>query len=238
MYSAAPPTPLAERLVTLLTLVVGNERAAHEIAFDLAGERGTEMALDECPPDLLGDALGRAARRSDGISAPPGPQRLALVLARATGLTDEGAAGAAGLAVDAFRRELEAAEQALSARPNRRAVVLEDHLLAREALVRQAAAAGLEVVAATGMGQAAVAAAAAFQPAIAFVDITLDGAELAGDLGAMQIREVAPDCHVMFVTGYPDAPRIASLMQNASALLKPVEQEQLAAAVRTALPHL
>lgn len=238
MYSAAPPTPHAERLVTLLTLIAGNERAAHEIAFALDGERGTEMALEQCPADLLRDALGHAVSRADGRSVLPGPQRLALVLARATKLGDARAAELAGLSAEAFRREIEAAEEALSAVPNRRAVVLEDHLLARETLVDQAAVAGLEVIAATGNGRAAVAAAAAFAPAIALVDLTLDGAELAGDLGAMQIREVAPDCHVMFVTGYPDAPRIASLMQNASALLKPVGQEQLSAAVRAALPHL
>ena len=238
MYSASPPVSHADRLVTLLTLVAGSQQAAQEIAFALDGERGTERTLDDCPDGLLGKALDLAARRAGGASVLPGPERLALVLARASGLGDERAAEAAGLSVEAFRRALDQAEETLSAPPNRRAVILEDHLLARETLTDQCATAGLDVVAATGEGAAAVAAAAAFVPAIAFVDITLDGAELAGDLNAMQIREVAPDCHVMFVTGYEDAQRIASLMQNASALVKPVRQEELGAAIRAALPRI
>jgi CheY-like chemotaxis protein len=238
MYSASPPVPHAERLVTLLTLVAGNEQAAQEIAFALDGERGTKRTLDDCRDGLLGAALGQALSRGSEASALPGSERLALVLARATDLSDEQAAAAAGLSLQAFRSALQRAEEALSASPNRRAVILEDHLLSRETLSEQCAALGLDVVAATGEGAAALAAAAAFVPAIALVDLTLDGAELAGDLSAMQIREAAPECHVMFVTGYEDAPRIASLMQNASALVKPVGQEELAAAVRAALPHI
>ena len=233
----ADPTPCAERLVTLLTLVAGSDRVAQEIVFALEGERGAEAALEDCEAGLLREALDRAVSRAEGTSVLSGQERLALVLARATGLSDQRAAEAAGLSPDAYRRALGAAEQALSAEPNRRAVILEDHPLARESLVEQCRAVGLDVVAATGEGAAAVLAAAAFTPAIALVDINLDGSELAGDLGAMQIREVAPACHVLFVTGYPDAERIAGLMQNASALIKPIGQERLAAAVRAALPQ-
>ena len=236
MRSISPLQPQPLRLVALLTLVTGSERAAQEIAFTLDGEDGTTASLDACSPETLAGALQLAVRRDGAAGSLSATARLVLVLARASKLSEEQAAEAAGMTVETFRGELHAAEEALAAGPNRRAVILEDHLLARESLAEQARAADLEVVVATGDGAAAVAAAAAFTPAIAFVDITLDGAELAGELGAMQIRDVAPDCHVMFVTGYPDAARIAQLMQNASALIKPVGQEQLSAAVGEILP--
>lgn len=239
MYSASPPPFRAERLLTLLTLITGSEPAAAAIERALARNGGRIGARTEAlPREQLGEVLRGAAGRADGDGSLGPSERLALVLARVSGLSEEEAAEVAGVAPERFRQQLEAAEQALADGVNRRAVVLEDHVLAREALVEQSREEGLAVVTATGTQEAAVAAAATFSPAIAMVDIDLHGAELAGDLAAMRIREAAPGCHVLFVTGYTEAERMAELMQNAGALIKPFRSQDFAAAIRAALPRL
>ena len=225
---------LSEWLPKLLTLLAG-EREARAIARRVTEAAGPDATPESCPAPLLADGFAQAMRQAGRAGGLSPDQRLALLLAKAGGLSEERAAEIAGLPVSAFRDRRASAEAALAQSTTARAVILEDHGLTRESLVEMSHSSGIEVVAATDRGAVAVAAAAAFAPAIAVIDIDLHGAELAGDLAAMQIREVAPACHVLFVTGYPEANRIAEVMQNASALIKPFRPAEFSSAVRAAL---
>ena len=237
MDSAASFPSREFRLRTLLALVAGTEHEARDLAFEAAGEEGDDAALEQCPPERVAAAFAAAVRRAPAGGSLSAEQRLALALVGAAKLDPGDAADLAGMPAGDFRERLAAAQRALAEAPARRAVRLEDEPLAREALVEQSVECGLDVVVATGAHDLAVAAAVAFAPVIALVDIELDGAELAGDLAAMQIREAAPDCHVLFVTGYPKADRMAGLIDNAAALIKPFRPEEFSAAIRAALPE-
>lgn len=84
-----------------------------------------------------------------------------------------------------------------------RLLIVDDHDLVREALrSRLEAMPGCEVVGSASSGVEALAMLAEARPDVAILDFQMprmDGAEC-----ARHIKEALPDCHVLFLTGFPD----------------------------------
>lgn len=172
---------------------------------------------------LVGSAFGLTAE-----------QRAARVLAHASRLDNAGVAEAIGTTPEALDLLLEGSDALLRDLSGKRALILEDDGIFRRHLEECCTGSGAEVVCSTRDPVLSVLAAQVFQPGLALVDLTIGSDELAGDLAAMQIREVAPDAAVVFVTGYGKADRVAAQMSRAIALIKPVSTGALTRAIRDA----
>lgn len=217
------------RLKASLALLFG-EGPARAVERDLlAGLYGGAAVAD-----LLVTALGEGAPLIDPPGSVGADDWVALILVETAGLSEDAAAGLLGASPQAVRERCRAAREAIAADEMPQAVVLEDNALCRSVLDRECATSGFNVAVSTAWPEIAVAAARLFRPRLAVVDIDLNGAELAGDLAAMQIREASPDCRVLFVTGYPMADKIAALMDNASAVVKPFRSSEITAAIQLA----
>lgn len=180
--------------------------------------------------DAGGDvASGVAAVRDTvegrfGLSA---EQRVAVVLESAGVIQTARAAAAAGVSEDRYRALLGEAHERLSATSAERAVILEDDWFGRRRLEDACSANGVTVAASTADPALAVAAAVAYRPGIALIDLEINGDQLAGEIAAMSISERSPGTRVVLVTGYDSADRIAALMPNTEALVKPVSSSAL-----------
>jgi DNA-binding LytR/AlgR family response regulator len=113
-----------------------------------------------------------------------------------------------------------------------RAVIAEDEVLLRKALLEQLGKAwpGLEVVAECEDGASALEAIAEHQPDVAFLDIRMPG--LTGLEVASATAEASPGTQVVFVTAY-DQYAIDAFERGAiDYLLKPIAADRLAATVQ------
>lgn len=219
---------------------VSRLRGALALMFGESAGRGRERALaprlDAGEPlaVLLGAALSGDGTR---VAAPDGVAELdwlALVLVDVAELSEDDAAEVLGLDAAEVGKRRAAAREAIDGSGRSYVVVLEDNALCRTVLDQECVGQGFALASSTAWPEIALAAARLFRPRLAVVDIDLNGAELAGDLAAMQIRETSPDCHVLFVTGYPMADKIAALMDNASAVVKPFRTSEITAAIQVA----
>lgn len=213
------PGAVAATLSRMLVLldVTPEENAAPRVA------TGADPLAN--PADLPGLVARSRPQLAPAFGLEP-EERLVRVIA-AAGFGAQEAASAMGLTLTEHAELSERAGASLSRGGAGRILILEDEWLSRTELERSCHEGGHAVVAATGDPELAVLAAAAYQPRLALIDLILDGDEVAGDLAAMRIRECAPGCELVFVTGVGTADRIAAVVPNARALVKPVGRRRL-----------
>lgn len=216
-----------ERLKALLSLLFGEAQGRR-----LERQLGDRFAAGDEFTDLLAQVFSDKTPPAHPPSSVSADDWTALVLTDTGGLDEEEAAALLGTTPATVRKRCVSARAAIDAVPSPHAIILEDNSLCRSVLDKECVETGFELAASTAWPEIAVAAARLFKPSLAVVDIDLNGVELAGDLAAMQIREASPECHVLFVTGYAKADKIAALMDNASAVVKPFRSAEITSAIR------
>ena len=227
MVSSESVGDTLRRTLILLGLPV---RRADEVA------RRTAPSMDDSMPDIVfRDAIRSVRGEVQGDFGLTADQRLARVLAMASPLGAAKTAEIMEVTPASLEELLTGARLAGSNGTNRRVVVLEDDWVFRKHLEDCCSSCEGLLVASTRDPVLVVMAAQAYQPGLAIIDLNIDGNDVAGDLAAMKIHEVAPACEVMFVTAYEHADQIASQIPNATALVKPVKASQITSAIQKAL---
>jgi two-component system, LytTR family, response regulator len=118
-----------------------------------------------------------------------------------------------------------------------RALIADDEPLAREAL-RDAIGGGAEIVAECANGAEAAEAMRRLQPDVAFLDVEMPGLD-----GLAAVRDVEHPPAVVFVTAYDEYAVEAFALEAVDYILKPVDEERVAEALRRVrarrpvLPH-
>lgn len=221
-YNGAAPV---RRMLLLLGFPAAEANARARAGNDNGNDAGSSalVAAYRAVADRIEGAMGLTAR-----------QRAARVLSYATRFGPDEVAEAMQISPEELQKLLRASEAALQDRSQKCALILEDDGIFRRHLEECCTDSGVVVVSSSRDPVLSVLAAKVFQPDVALVDLTIGDDELAGDLAAMRIRDVAPGSATVFVTGYTQADQIATQMSRAVALIKPVSTCALTRAIRDA----
>lgn len=195
-----------------------------EVVLALLGLRDTAGGAEGSG---LASQIAAERGRVEPIFGLDAAERIAMVVDNLQALPAEEAAAILDLSPDSYQAMVGRARERLEASGARRAVILEDDWFGRRRLEQACADHGVDIAASTADPSLTVGAALAYRPGIALIDLAIDGDELAGEIAAMAISERCPECRVVLVTGYDNADRIAALMPNSEALVKPFSSNAL-----------
>jgi two-component system, NarL family, response regulator DegU len=115
-----------------------------------------------------------------------------------------------------------------------RLVLVDDHRLLREGLRRSLSEEGFEVVGEAADGEAAIEVAAATQPDVILMDVTMPN--LGGVEATKRIHEAQPNIRIVMLTMHADADIVADALRSGACgyLTKDSSTEEIAEAIRLA----